>query len=67
MLSGIRRQTMILATPPETFDMMIAETDLLALLSRYFQAEDRDAEDRALKNEACFICTNLAIANDDKA
>ena len=53
-------------TPPETFDEFIIDTDILTLLSKLFSVEDADPEDRELKNEGCFICTNLAMANEDK-
>ena len=52
-------------TPPEKFDEFIDNTDILTLLSKLFTIEDGDPEDRELKNEGCFICTNLAMANEE--
>lgn len=52
-------------TPPEKFDEFFDETDILSLLSKLFKIEDADPWDRELKNEGCFICTNLAMANEE--
>ena len=46
---------------------MMKQTNILTLLGRFFAAEDSDPEDRSLKNEGCFICTNLAMADDEAA
>ena len=58
---------MIQNTPPKAFEEMMKKTDILTLLARLFEVEDFDPEDRNLKNEGCFICTNLAMADEEQA